>query len=110
MPFTGSCPRLKPSEVMAEREYKFDAEPTKKIMVRIGFPRRVEGGDRYVCIAEVDDGLRVDVKPMNGQDAFEALTLALELIAVDLADIVDEMGRPISWANGTRHDIGFSCS
>ena len=107
MPPTNDNCRLKDGEIMASREYAVDgSQPPRRVMVRIGFPKQRFDG-RYECVAEIDDGESVNVKPMNGVDAFEALFVAIMLIGTELAFTSEMLGRPLTWMEKGRRDLAF---
>lgn len=100
--------RLPESEVLAEREYHLENHnKSRKILIQIGFPIRRTEDNRYECVAVFQEDHICFRRPMNGVDALEAIQLALEIISVDLRFIVEETGSRLSWAEGTRHDLGF---
>lgn len=80
--------------------------PPRKVIVRIGYPKKRSDG-RYECTTEVDDGRSLNIKPMNGVDAFEALFVAIMLIGTELAFIRESLQRPMTWMEGEGRDLSF---
>lgn len=102
MPISKDTPRLPQDEIIASREYLLGED---RIDIRIGKPRLRPDG-RFECVAELDEGDVVSSKPMNGVDAFEALQLALMLIGIELSFIKSDSGKSLTWAGGSRRDLG----
>jgi hypothetical protein len=93
---------------MASREYTVEgSQPLRKVTVRIGFPKQRPNDGRYECLAEIDDGESVDVKPMNGIDAFEALFVAIMLMGTELVFTQEYLKRTLIWMGKDRRDLAF---
>lgn len=99
---------LQPTEVMASREYTVESsQPPRKVVIRIGFPKQMRPDGWCECVAEIDDGVSINVKTMNGVDAFEALFVAIMLIGTELTFIQENLQRNLTWMNGERHHLAF---
>lgn len=106
MEFYSTKEPLKNEEVMAQRIYFFGPEPGRRVSVRIAFPTWLEAEKRAVCKVEIDDGEDISVKPMNGDDAIEAIQLALALIGTELGLFLEWAEGSVSWLDGKRNDLG----
>jgi hypothetical protein len=100
---------LEDSEVIAVREYFVEGtSPPDLVVVRLGKPRLRDFDGKYECGTEISEGGRVWVRRMVGDDAFEALQLALRLVGTDLNHINDQLFSQAScplWSNGDRRDL-----
>jgi hypothetical protein len=93
--------RLELGRVIAERELVGEKNPRRRLIVRLGTPR--PDRDDWVCPYQLLGFGRRAVRGVFGVDAFQALTLALQVIRAELVAIE----QPLQWTCGLPGDTGF---
>lgn len=78
------------------------AEDGSNVTVSLDAPEDVAGREWQCAVTFEIDGV-TSVKTSHGEDAFQALILAIELIRVELK----KLGKGLSWLPGTQGDTGF---
>jgi hypothetical protein len=68
--------------VVAERVLRVPGQPKRKVSVRIGLPRRLGGGWDWGCPVEITGLDAPRIRYVFGVDAFQALQLGLDYIAM----------------------------
>jgi hypothetical protein len=68
--------------VVAARQLRVPGEPKRTVMVRIGLPRRLRGGWDWGCPVEITGLDAPRIRYVFGVDAFQALQLGLDYIAI----------------------------
>lgn len=100
---------LADNEVIAVREYAIKGTlPLELVLIRLGKPTVRASDGKHECGTEIVEGGRVWVRRVIGEDAFEALQLALRLIETDLNHINDQLfpqNSYLAWDNGNRRDL-----
>ena len=76
---------MTPDEILAERVYYLVGLPDEqlRITVRVGVPPRRSDG-RFECAAELQEPDGMTTRLMNGEDAIEAMQLALVVLGVEM--------------------------
>jgi hypothetical protein len=96
--------------VIAKREL-ISARHQKKIVVRIGKPKLLEGESFYTCPYRIlgigNNRLRF---ASGGLDSVHALQLALEKIGIELHVLNTAYGGSLRWEGGAEGDVGFPVS
>jgi hypothetical protein len=68
--------------VVAARQLRVPGEPKRTVTVRIGLPRRLRGGWDWGCPVEITGLDAPRIRYVFGVDAFQALQLGLDYIAI----------------------------
>ena len=68
--------------VVATRQLRVPGEPKRTVTVRIGLPRRLRGGWDWGCPVEITGLDAPRIRYVFGVDAFQALQLGLDYIAI----------------------------
>lgn len=90
-------------EVVAKRELKYvDVNGEQSLYVKLGKPRTdLKAGGDWECPIQVGD----KVKLAFGVDSYQALSMALQLISIEVKYLKDQQNLNLSWL-GTA-DLGF---
>ena len=95
--------------IVAKRELLFGNG--KKVIVRIGKPRLLEGETFYICPYRI---LGLGTNKLRfapgGLDSVHALQLAFEKIGMELRVLGEACGGTLRWEGGADGDIGFPLS
>lgn len=94
-------PRLDP---IAIRILECDGEP--KFVIRLGRPALAPEGDCWFCTYEVEGPLTKATVKMGGEDAMQALILALQALAVEVEISAENKAGRLTWL-GERGDFGL---
>lgn len=85
---SAAVPRL--GIVVAERELllKVRGGATRAVQLRIGKPRRSDGGDGYTCVYRIDglDDEEPRTRAVSGVDSLQALRAAIDIAIVELTN------------------------
>ena len=98
--------RLRKRNVIATRTYT-TPEHDFTVTVRIGRPRRAAGSTAYHCIAELREPGRVWTWPLVGNDAFEAIQLALVMLGTNLQHIEELLGCKLTVTGASSEPLGL---
>jgi len=99
-------PRLRNRDVIAERTYS-TADGDFTVTVRIGRPRCAAGSTAYRCIAELREPGRVWTWSQVGNDAFEAIQLALVMLGTNLQHIQELLGCKLTGTGSFAEALGL---
>src|SRR5262245_29299116 len=96
-------------EVIAERELSFTTEDGQqgRILVQLGMPRPFAEPPDYYASYRIS-GLGAEIsRQVGGVDGFQAVLLALRLIATELAVLTQSHRAELAWECGADGDLGF---
>ncbi len=84
-------------EILAERVYRLSgSEEDLRLTIRIGIPRRTSDG-QYECAAELQEPDRTTLRHMGGEDAIQAIQLAMVVLGVEMKHINEQIGGGLCW-------------
>ena len=92
------------TDVIASRVMEVDGKP--QFHVRIGRPKLAPEGDCWFCAYEITGPLTKRKGRFGGEDAMQALVLALYCISVDIEICAENAQGRLSWGGDTK-DFGF---
>jgi hypothetical protein len=69
-------------QVIAARQLRMPGEPKRTVTIRIGLPRRLRDGWDWGCPVEITGLDAPSIRYVFGVDAFQALQLGLDYIAI----------------------------
>jgi len=101
-------PEIDESEVIASRQYAIDGfDPVQFVTAKIGKPALRDADGRYECAAEIRESGRIWVRRLVGDDALEALQVALALVSAEVNHLSQQPNIRLSWLEGRRRDLGL---
>lgn len=92
------------TDIIASRVMEVDGKP--EFHVRIGRPKLAPEGDCWFCAYEITGPLTNRKGRFGGEDAMQALVLALYCISVDTEICAENTQGRLSWGGDTK-DFGF---
>ena len=95
------------TEVIAVRNFWWEGEPERRVLVSIGKPKEApRGTGEFYCPIQTN-GFGDDefVQPIFGVDGFQAIELALRFIGYRLTDINAKNGRKLRWEFGDNGEL-----
>ena len=95
--------KKKLGEVIAERELSYNSENGKQsFIIKLGKPRPdLRAGGDWECPIQIGE----EVKLAFGVDSYQALSMALQLLSIELRDLQDKQKLHLKWLE--TDDLGF---
>lgn len=79
----------------------------KKVIVKIGAPRKIDNSDDYYCPYQIVGLGNETVKRAGGVDAIQAISLAFGMIGADLYSSPEGRAQRIKWHGSPGDTLGF---
>lgn len=97
-------------EIIATRRFYYYDETNQKkpISVIVGKPQPSPDSQEFQCPFQLIGIGRQDTQTARGHDSIQALQSALTLVAANLNQLNEQLGRRLIWDGGVKGDLGFS--
>lgn len=92
------------SDIIASRVLEVDGKP--EFHIRLGRPKEAPEGDCWFCAYDISGPLTKRKGRFGGEDAMQALILAIYCISVEVEICAENAQGKLSWA-GDMKDFGF---